>query len=62
MASSADGSKGFAHRKLAGAQAQVQQARAVLGVAHFERMLQHQQRGLAGERRDPAADAGAGRA
>jgi hypothetical protein len=42
----------------AAGQAQVQQARAALGVAHLERMLQHQQRERGIDRRDPAADAG----
>lgn len=46
----------------AAAQAQVQQARAVLGVAHFEWMLQDQQVDAAGQRPHPPADAGALRA
>lgn len=56
------GIEGFADGQAAARQAQVQQARAVLGVAHFERMLQHEQFDGGGHGRRPAADAVALRA
>ncbi len=54
--------KALAHHHAAVGQAQVQQARAVLGVPHLQRVLQDQDFGRLVRGRDPLADAHAGRA